>query len=637
MVGEGGHTQFNVAGGGDPFGELLRQVQQAAQGVYDILGEMGRSKSGNVVYLAREVETGHLVALKLTRGGAGEEYSLEVVRTLDSMIPGLESKCPECKTVLPDWDRFCFHCGADLSAGPSAPTADEVGDLLAAVKEATAGEYEILGQMDRADGGGMVFFARDRARGKLVALRLRREQSADPAQASFSIGETQVLRPLAAELGQTQVLGASSLMPRPEPPPASPISSAPPTPPGPSAPARPRPRRRVDLLAAFQRVPRKVIWGAAGGIGVAVIALLALSGGEGPPPPPPPQPDTAVAGTGGAVDSAGSDSVIAVDPPPPPPPLPAAPDSATVRLVVAPPAGAVFTVDGAVVRGRALRVAAGPHRLQLVAPGSPPATAQVELTAGQTFRWAPQLRTVVAVQPASPPAPQPAPAPPPPPPATCARAFNRSDWPRAAELCLAAANSGDREAQRMMGRMRELGNGIQQDLPQAASWYLKAAAAGDAESQRRLGYLYRRGTGVGRDERESARWFLMAAEQGDAVGQVEYGLAVEEGDGVRKSEAEAADWYRKAAAAGNAMALRRLGRLYERGRGLQKNEAEAAHYYEQAGEKGDAEAMFLLGRMYKDGRGVERSPEQALRWFQKAAALGHRDAAEEARKLERSA
>jgi TPR repeat protein len=636
MSGEGGPpTQFNVAGGGDPFSELLRQVQQAAQGVYEILGEMGRSRSGNVVYLAREVETGHLVALKLTRGGSNEEYALEVVRTLDSTVPGLESSCPECKTVLPDWDRFCFNCGADLTAGPAAPTADEVGDLLAAVKEATAGEYEILGQMSQGEGGGTVFFARDRGRGKLVALRLKREQSTDPSQAAFSIGETQVLRPLAAELGQTQVLGAGTILPRADAPAPAPPPPAPP----PARPAPPRPPGgRIDPLAALRRVPRKVLWGTAGGIGVVVVALLALLGGDGaapiPPPPPPPPPDSGSmgGGTGTGPDTLdSSDSVIVVEPPAPPPPPPTAADSAIVRLVANIPAGAVFTVDGAVVRGRVLQVAAGRHTLQLIAKGVEPVTARVDLSAGQTFRWSPQLRQAVAVEPPSPP-----PGPPPPPPPTCARAFGRSDWQRAADLCGAAAEGGDREAQRMIGRMRELGNGVPQDLTQAANWYLKAGAAGDQEAQRRLGYFYRNGTGVRRDEKESARWFRMAAEQGDAVAQVEYGKAAEDGEGIRKNEAEAAEWYRKAADAGNAAGLRRLGRMYERGRGVQKNEAEAARYYQQAGDKGDAEAMYLVGRMYKDGRGVDRSAEQALRWFQKAAAAGHREAADEARKLEPS-
>ncbi|MDX2057423.1 MAG: hypothetical protein SFV24_06445, partial [Gemmatimonadales bacterium] len=95
-----GSTSFNVSPGGDPFDQLMAQVRQAAEGAYDVLGELGRSRSGNVVYLARELESGHLVAMKLTRT-QGDEFTLEVVKTLDGAVPGLENKCPECRSVLP--------------------------------------------------------------------------------------------------------------------------------------------------------------------------------------------------------------------------------------------------------------------------------------------------------------------------------------------------------------------------------------------------------------------------------------------------------------------------------------------------------------------------------------------------------
>ena len=213
-----GNNVFGVSpDGGDPYEQLLAQVRAAAEGEYDVLGEMGRSKSGNVVYLAREGATEHLVAMKLSRvrGAGGDEFSLEVVKTLDGTMPGLESKCPECKAILPDWDRFCLNCGADLAGTDPAPGANEATQMLEAVKEATAGEYDILGKMDRAN-GGPVYFARELKRDKLVALRLRQEAGSEPGQAAYSIGETAVFRPLAAELGATQVApSGQSLRPPP--------------------------------------------------------------------------------------------------------------------------------------------------------------------------------------------------------------------------------------------------------------------------------------------------------------------------------------------------------------------------------------------------------------------------------------
>jgi len=61
--------------------------------------------------------------------------------------------------------------------------------VLEAVKQATAGKFEILGEMSRAEGAGSVYFARDIATGKIETLRLRQEQDKN-----YSIGMTGVLQ-----------------------------------------------------------------------------------------------------------------------------------------------------------------------------------------------------------------------------------------------------------------------------------------------------------------------------------------------------------------------------------------------------------------------------------------------------------
>ncbi|MBX3145438.1 MAG: SEL1-like repeat protein [Gemmatimonadales bacterium] len=615
-----GQTMFNVApGSGDPFEQLLEQVRLAAEGAYDILGEMGRSKSGNVVYLARELEGGNLVAMKLSReAGAPDEFNLEVVRTLDGSVPGLESKCPECKGTLPDWDRFCFRCGADLSVVGFTPPDDEGAEILAAVKEATAGAYDIVGKMDRADGGGVVFFARDLERNRLVALRLKQDQSADPEQASYSIGETQVFRPLAAELGATQVAPAASVYPTPLPAPAPVIPSA----------ATPAAAQPVQVGSPSGSMGKKLAL-AAGVVLLVVIAVVAFSGGDDvvPVSPPPAVSETPLAAE-------------PVEPPPPAPEVLAAADSGTIAVGVPLPGGARLTIDGRAVQGAQHRVAAGLRVVALAASGYEPVRERIEVGAGQTVVWRPQLARVVASAPVPTPAPAPAPAPVPPPPVaavtpTCARAVSRSEWSAALELCRAEAQAGNATAQRNLARLYDDGSGVPQDRAQAADWYQRAAAGGNRESQERLGYLYRDGLGVRRDDRQSASYFLQAAQGGQVRAQLEYGVALEDGKGVSRNQTEAAQWYEKASAGGSPQAARRLGRLYERGAGVAKDEAEAARWYRIAGERGDAEAQYFLGRLYKDGKGVARSPEQALEWFQKAAAQGHRDAANEVRRLER--
>src|SRR5207245_4229868 len=78
------------------------------------------------------------------------------------------------------------RAGSGGEGGLGGQSAEE---LLAAVKQATAGKFEILGQMSRAQGGGVVYFAREIATGKVEALRLKQEKDQ-----GYSIGLTNVLQ-----------------------------------------------------------------------------------------------------------------------------------------------------------------------------------------------------------------------------------------------------------------------------------------------------------------------------------------------------------------------------------------------------------------------------------------------------------
>jgi hypothetical protein len=206
-------------GGGDD--DLLRAVKEAAAAEYEILGEMGRGERGSVVYLSRERASQKLVALKLRPDGG--EYELSVLRELDASVPAMGNKCPSCKVDLVGWGRFCSHCGKDLSGTRSGEASRE--ELLKAVQGAAEGEYEVLGEMQRSEGGGVVYFARELKSGRLVALRLTREQESDGSE-SYALGVTQVIKPLVASLGATyasptSVMQAAGGPPPPAPPPTT--------------------------------------------------------------------------------------------------------------------------------------------------------------------------------------------------------------------------------------------------------------------------------------------------------------------------------------------------------------------------------------------------------------------------------
>lgn len=614
---------------GPPGANLLQAVQKAVAGEHEILGELGRGDRGKVVYLAREVASGHLVALQLlpATDAAGDLW-LEVVRKLDASVPSVEGACPRCGKAVVGWGRFCGHCGADLSgvAGAAAGRGAATDALLRVVKEAARHRYEILGQMDRAEGGGVVYFARELGTGRIVALRLQREASAPAGAEQYSLGVTQVLSSV------VNALGAS-------------YSPPPPTGAGAPGPTLPPPGPVVNV-----REDSRVAQHAS----VAAPADLPHAAPPAPPAPPPPSwmprvsasRESLVAGGGVLLllalgvtawamrDSVGGEPWDISDEPPVVTAAgggvaPAVVDSAELQIGGSLPRGAVVTVDGAPVSGSTLRLAPGRYTLRVRAAGYTPSTQELELQPGQTMMWTPQLvraarggarapaprpqpqrAAVAAPKAAAPAAGAPAAARPEPvaaaaavpdaPPAitaaTCASLFGNLEWSRAAGACEREAAAGGVAAQRTLGTIHERGLGVESNARTAATWYLKAAEAGDRVAQYRLGVLQRDGRGVRRNEKSAVAWFRRSADQGEPDAQVA------------------------------------LARAYERGKGVKKDKREAATWYRQAAEQGHAGAQFKMGELSAKGDGVPKSEAEAIAWWQRAAAQGHTAAAEELRR-----
>src|SRR6478609_5850780 len=93
-------------------------LARALAGEYEIVARLGLGRGGAPVYLAREMVTDTLVALRLpplVSESDNREFGLEVVRQIDSSLPDIETRCSHCGAVLRQWSRFCSKCGRDIS------------------------------------------------------------------------------------------------------------------------------------------------------------------------------------------------------------------------------------------------------------------------------------------------------------------------------------------------------------------------------------------------------------------------------------------------------------------------------------------------------------------------------------------
>ena len=116
------------------------------------------------------------------------------------------------------------------------------------------------------------------------------------------------------------------------------------------------------------------------------------------------------------------------------------------------------------------------------------------------------------------------------------------------------------------------------------------------------------------------------AESGEAEAMVRLGALLARGAAGGKPDLSAAvSWFEKAANLEHPSAYFWLGLHYSQGRGVEKDDARAAEWFRRAAAGGNPSAMFWLAHMHKAGRvGGKPDPAGALDWFRRAtdAAVG---------------
>lgn len=166
-------------------------------------------------------------------------------------------------------------------------------------------------------------------------------------------------------------------------------------------------------------------------------------------------------------------------------------------------------------------------------------------------------------------------------------AYASGDYGRAHEILDPLADSGDADAQYVLGLMYATGHGVRQSFYEAGRMYRKAGEQGHVGAQVNLGSLLENCRGTGSCKREdAAAWYRRAADQGDAIAQYNLGVMYGIGRGVVKNEWDAKTLFRRSAEQGYAPAQYNLAVTYERGMGGPLDRVAAYAWYDQASRGG---------------------------------------------------
>ena len=159
------------------------------------------------------------------------------------------------------------------------------------------------------------------------------------------------------------------------------------------------------------------------------------------------------------------------------------------------------------------------------------------------------------------------------------------------------AESGDRCAQYLMGKLWRDGPLLIPDSVDARYWFERAAEQGHLTAQYSLAKLYLSDDVEVRDIRLGLNWLYTAAVNGSSCAM--YRLAKEclKGELIEKDTEHATEWFTKSAERGNPYAQYMLGKLYLTGKEVHYDEEQAVHWLTQSAEQSNQYAQYLLSHL----------------------------------------
>ena len=151
----------------------------------------------------------------------------------------------------------------------------------------------------------------------------------------------------------------------------------------------------------------------------------------------------------------------------------------------------------------------------------------------------------------------------------------------------------------------------------------RLAESGDRNAQYLMGKLLRDGPLLIPDTMKAQYWFERAAMQGHVTAQYALGKLLISDDVEVRNLQEGLCWLKTAAENGSHYAAYCLGKEYLRGKIVEKDVAEAVDYLTQSAETGNPYARYVLGKLYLQGKEVEQDQDAAEYWLTQSANQGN--------------
>jgi TPR repeat protein len=162
-----------------------------------------------------------------------------------------------------------------------------------------------------------------------------------------------------------------------------------------------------------------------------------------------------------------------------------------------------------------------------------------------------------------------------------------------------------------------------EERDQAVAEMEQLAESGDMNAQYLMGKLLRDGPLLIPDSVKARSWLERAATQGHVTAQYALGKLLLSDDVEVCDLQEGLHWLETAAENGNRCAAYRLGKEYLRGKIVEKDVAEAVDYLTQSAETGNPYAQYVLGKLYLQRKEVEQNQDAAEYWLTQSAAQGN--------------